>query len=223
MGEKTGDVELSTIRHDPSQKAEFEHKQQKRRRRRRCLACCGCCGIVLLLIVLVFVILAFTVFKPKKPQLHVDRITIEDFDSKINLNLPPSVSLNITLGLLVSVTNPNKASFRYNNSTASVFYRDVLVGTVPIPSGYMGAGATAQLSTSLKLFADRLLTDGRVYGDFIANSMPFATTTEIGGRVKFLNIFKHHVDTSTVCNATITPFDIKKVLDNFNCKYGIEL
>eukprot|EP00250_Pteridium_aquilinum_P031584 c4387_g1_i1 orf=454-1074(-) len=198
-------------------------QQRKRQQRRTCLTCCGVCTILLILIVVILVILAFTVFKPKQPKMRVDNITLEDFQADVVLNIPPSIKLNVTLGLVVSVTNPNKVGFKYYNSTTHMFYRDVEVGLVPIPSGQLDAGQTKQISTSIELLADRLITDSRLYKDFFAGSIPLSTTSEISGKVNILNIIKRHIDTSSVCNFTIAVGNTSTAIDNMVCSYDIDI
>lgn len=192
-----------------------------RRRRRRCLTCCGACCLVLILIVVVLVILAFTFFKAKDPKIHVESITLESFKGSIVLNIPPTISLNVTLGLVVSVTNPNKVGFKYTNSTAYLFYRGLEVGLVPIPPGEVSAGGTENISSILQLLADRLITDSNLYSDFMNGSLPFSTTTALSGRVDILHIFKHHVDTSSVCNITISTSN--QSISSTVCSYAFKL
>lgn len=165
--------------------------------------------------------MAFTVFKVKKPQIHVENISLESFNGNISLNIPPTFTLNVTLGLVVSITNPNKVGFKYTNSTAHLFYRGVDVGLVPIPPGQIGAGGTEQISSTLTLLADRLITNTHIFSDLISGSLSFSTTTDISGRIDFFHIFKHHVDTSTVCNITISI--LNKSIDGAVCTYDVEL
>lgn len=219
MGESGGDVELTNMTTMPKEGS----KVRPKRRRRRCLACCGACTVLLVIIIVVLVILAFTVFKPKNPTLHVDSITLENFNAQIEFNIPPSLKLNVTLGLVLSIKNRNKVGFNFYNSTAYMFYRDREVGVTPIPSGKVGAGKTVQVSTSLLLFADRLLRDVQVYADFLAGSLPFTTKSDISGRVTILNIFKRHVDTSAVCNTTISIANPTQNIDNVQCQYAIHI
>ncbi|KAH7281005.1 hypothetical protein KP509_36G025000 [Ceratopteris richardii] len=172
---------------------------------------------------MVLIILAFTVFKIKKPQIHLERVTVQDFEAQVILNLPPSVSLNVTLALAVSVHNPNKAAFRYGNTSAFIFYRGVQVGAMPIPAGRLAAGGTATIASSLTLFAGVLLGDIRVYRDFIAGSLPITATARVSGRVDVFHIFKHHADASTVCNATITPLNGSGLIRSLDCTYDVKL
>lgn len=192
-----------------------------RRRKRRCLTCCGACCLVLILIVVVLVILAFTFFKAKDPIIHVDSVTLESFKGSIVLNIPPTISLNVTLGLVVSVTNPNKVGFKYTNSTTHMLYRGVEVGLVSIPPGQVSAGGTEQISSILQLMADRLISNSNLYSDFSNGSLPFSTTTDLSGRVDILHIFKHHVDTYSVCNITISVAN--QSVSNTICTYDVKL
>lgn len=216
MGEEgSKEIELSSIKQGP-----IEEAIPPRRRKRKCLKCCGVCCALLILIVVVLAILVFTVFKAKKPQIHVDKISLDSFSVSISL-IPPKFSLQVTLGFVVSVKNPNKVGFKYTNSTAFLFYRGVEVGLVPIPSGHIGADGTEQISSTLELLPDRLITNTHIFTDLIHDSLPFSTTTDISGRIDFFHIFKHHVDTSTVCNITISI--LNKSIDDAVCTYDVKL
>lgn len=192
----------------------------RRRRKRLCATCCAitCCLVVL--VVVVVVILAFTVFKVKKPRIHVESVSVQSFTANIEGILPPRVSVNLTLDVVVSVENPNKASFRYTNSTADIFYRGDEVGYFPIPSGEIASNGMEQISSTLVVLADRLVATSDLLSDFRSGYITFTTTTDISGRVKIL-IIKKHVDTSTECNVTVSVGS--RSVNNTVCSYRIRL
>ena len=47
-------------------------------------------------------------------------------------NLPLPFLLNVTMGITVTINNPNYGSFKYGNSTMSVTYHRDLVAEAPI-------------------------------------------------------------------------------------------
>lgn len=198
---------------------EADLKSDARTRKRFCARCCGITCCLLLLLVIIIIILAFTVFKVKKAQIVVDHLTLQSFSASLHNFIIPSV--NLTLGLGVSVTNPNKASFRYFNSTSLLLYHGEEVGFLPIPAGEIGAGATESIAVSLTIMADHLITNSNLLPDFLSGSLPLSTTTVISGRVTILHFIKHHVETSTTCNITISI--ASRAISNSQCDNKIQL
>eukprot|EP00250_Pteridium_aquilinum_P007761 c17417_g2_i1 orf=2-631(-) len=202
MGEEMKLVELSKAR-PPGSIEEARVEPQSFRRKHTCLTCCGACCIILILIVVVIIILAFTLFKAKNPKIHVDNITLENFKFKLLLNIPPTLSLNVTLGLNISLENPNKVSLKYTNSTSHMFYRGLEVGLVPIPPGHVTASGKEYIFSTLNFMAEHLITNSHFISDYQNGSLPFSTITRVLGRVNIFNIYKHHFDASSICNITI--------------------
>lgn len=122
-------MEESALNKDSELQSLPKPKSNHRRRN----ICLGATAAVILLIVLIIVILAFTVFKAKQPKTSIESITIENLNVGLDI-ARLGVDLNITLGVDLSVKNPNKVGFNYKNGTALLNYRGELVGGVPIPT-----------------------------------------------------------------------------------------
>lgn len=173
-------------------------------RRRPWVCCCGIALCIILLIVIIIIILAFTVFKPKDPEITVSNIELQDVTATLSRSgLIPTPSVNVTLSLDISVHNPNRASVKYSNSSAMVYYYDDEVAVVPIPAGVIGSHGTSKISTTLVVLADQLVTNSHLLGDFLAGSLPFETRTKLSGHVKVLFI-RRHIDISSVCSISIS-------------------
>ncbi|MCO5577374.1 hypothetical protein L7F22_031206 [Adiantum nelumboides] len=166
--------------------------------------CCGaCCVVLVLIIVMALIILAWTLLKPKDPKIDVEHVTLDSFVFKLLLNIPPTLTMNATLGLVICIRNPNRVSLKYTDTTSHMLYRDVKVGSIPIPSGHVGSHGIERVSSSLALMADLLVSNAHIISDLGNGSLPFSTHTHISGRLDILNIYKHHFSALTTCNFTI--------------------
>ncbi|KAK7837279.1 hypothetical protein CFP56_021437 [Quercus suber] len=84
----------------------------------------------------------------------------------------------------LSVKNPNKAGFKYSNSTAYLNYRGQLVGEVPIPADQISAGETKPMNISLTLLADRLLSNSDLYSDVKSGVLALNSNVRLLGKSK---------------------------------------
>ncbi|KVI03233.1 uncharacterized protein LOC112512539 [Cynara cardunculus var. scolymus] len=199
----------------PLRSPHLPHDQSRKRKRRRCIIICSSVIAVILVIALILLILALTVFKAKKPVLTVNSVELQDFGVSVN-PIPIQVSLNMSLALDISIENPNKVGVKYRSSSAILRYKGKDVGEVPIPAGEIGSDTTKQMNLTLTVFADRLLSDSNIYGDFLSGNLPFTTYTKIKGKVRVL--FVHiHVSSTSTCDVNI---DIQsRSIANQTCQY----
>uniref|UniRef100_A0A0C9QMZ1 TSA: Wollemia nobilis Ref_Wollemi_Transcript_19987_1306 transcribed RNA sequence n=1 Tax=Wollemia nobilis TaxID=56998 RepID=A0A0C9QMZ1_9CONI len=176
---------------------------QRLKGRRRPIGCC--CGIMVgftLVLAIVCIILAVTVFKVRNPRVTVNSVAVDGFHVKVDL-MGFKLDANVTLDLNLSVKNRNKASFKFGNSTAQLYYRGTNVGEALIPAGKINADETINMNTTVKIDAGRLILNGHLMGDVSSGIFPLSTFTRISGRVNVLNIFKHHAVSSSFCNVSI--------------------
>ncbi|XP_062167347.1 late embryogenesis abundant protein At1g64065-like [Alnus glutinosa] len=186
-------------------------KPSGKRRKTCCIAVIGSLvGIVILM-----VILAFTVFKSKRPVTSYDNLSIEDLDVSLDI-AKVKVYLNVTLGVDISIHNPNKVGFKYQNSTALLNYRGDLVGELPLLAGDITAGGTEHLNLTLTVMADRLLSSSNIFSDVTSGVLPFNTFVKLSGKVKIL-FFKIHADTSSSCDFNI--YISNRTIGDQQCKY----
>ncbi|CAM8966919.1 unnamed protein product [Rhodiola kirilowii] len=157
---------------------------------------------IVLAIAIIFLTLALTVFKPKDPKIAPNSVSLDHF--ALALDLPRlRVVLNVTIRVDLSVHNPNFVGMKYRNTTALVYYRDELVGEVPIPAGKIGAHDTQRMDVMLLVLADRLISNSNAYTDVLAGSIEFTTVTKISGKVKILNMFSIRVTATSTCAVVI--------------------
>ncbi|KAG0619282.1 hypothetical protein M758_4G128400 [Ceratodon purpureus] len=191
-------------------------KASKARRRRMCrLGCCMGVGVIFLIGILI-IILVFTVFKARDPDIWVNGVKLADLNITYG-TLVPHVRLRLDLSL--TVHNPNKANYKYDNGSSILYYQDIEVGHADIPAGRLSAKETKTQSVTLNVQADQFLRGSNITKDFVAGVIPVSATTKISGRVNILNIYKRHGVSYSWCNMSV--FIANATLASLQCRYTL--
>ncbi|KAM3690078.1 hypothetical protein ACJW31_09G094400 [Castanea mollissima] len=187
--------------------------------RYRTCCCIGTTICIIIAIVILILILAFTVFKPKRPVISYNNMSVKDLDVSFDIT-KFQVYLNVTLDVDLSVKNPNKAGFKYSDSTAFINYRGQLVGEVPIPADQISAGETKAMNVSLTLLADRLLSNSDIYSDVKSGVVSLNSYIRLPGKVKILGFKIHAVSTSS-CDFSV--YTSNRTIGDQSCQYKTKL
>lgn len=190
------------------------------KRRHGCRNACIALVVILLLIVVLIVILAFTVFKAKHPVTTVNSTKVRSLKASVSI-APLGLNLNVTLDVDISVKNPNKVGFKYEDSTCLLNYRGEQVGEVPIPADEIGADQTKQMNLTLTVLANRFLSNSQAYSDFLSGVLPLNTYTKMSGKVTIMGLFKVHVVATTSCDLSV--YVSNSTVGNQQCKYKTKL
>ncbi|XP_058217541.1 uncharacterized protein LOC131328642 [Rhododendron vialii] len=148
--------------------------------------CCGTTFVLLIVLAFVSVTLYFTMFKPKQPQVTAHAVSLEN----IEVQIFPAFSLNVTIGLVVTINNRNYGSFKYQNSTSYIDYHGTNIAEVLIEGGTVPARRKYNLSTYANVAAGKLITDSHFLSDLIAGSFNLTSTAtlhESGVQLPFEN------------------------------------
>lgn len=175
---------------------------------------------LIVFILIVLMILALTILKPKHPKTTVNSVSLEDFDVGLS-RTKLKVDLNVTLGVDLSINNPNKVSFKYGNNTALLNYMGDLIGEASIPAGHISADQTKPMNITLTIMVDRLLSKSKLYSDVLAGTLPLNTFTKISGKVTILGFIKFKVVSTTSCDFRISVSN--RSVENQNCSYKTKL
>lgn len=125
--------------------------------------------------------------------------------------------LNVSLDIDLSIKNPNKVGFKFQNTSALVYYKGVLVGEAPIPAGKISADETIGMNITLTILADRFLSNSGVFSDVLSGTLPLNTFARVSGKVSILKFIKVKVVSETSCDVTLNV--LKRSVDNSQCKY----
>ncbi|KAJ1384340.1 Late embryogenesis abundant protein [Sesbania bispinosa] len=176
--------------------------------------CCGVTAIVVIVLLVVLVVLFLTVFKPKDPTIILRSVEIE----RLILVLP-TFDINASLGIVVTVENPNHGSFRYHNSTAYLNYRGNLMAEAPILEDTIPARDAHNISTSLNVFAD-VTKFPDLLNDYTNGIINFTSTTTLQGKVRIMDLFKIKATSYSTCYLSVFVHDN---IVNSTCNIQIEL
>lgn len=167
---------------------------------RRTSRCCKiCCGVVILFIIILLVVLIVlftTILKPKQPKILAHDVIIQDFQ----FQLLPAFKLNVSLGLVVTIKNPNYGSFKYKNGTASVYYHEEDIAAVQMEDGEIPARGTKDISTSVLVIADKLILNPSFLADLLTGCFNFTSSSTIPGKASLFKIMKIHATANADCN-----------------------
>ncbi|KAL2544261.1 Late embryogenesis abundant (LEA) hydroxyproline-rich glycoprotein family [Forsythia ovata] len=131
---------------------------------RKCLTCCGCTTAIFLIQVMIILVLVFTVFRVKDPVIKMNNVKIQGLDVLTRTN-NLQFEVNLTVEADVSVKNPNVASFKFSNTTTSLYYDGHVIGEARIPAGQARARRTLDMNVSIDVMVDKLLVLPRLRSD----------------------------------------------------------
>ncbi|XP_015888819.3 uncharacterized protein LOC107423719 [Ziziphus jujuba] len=191
----------------------------KKLRRRKYIKCCACVSSLILIPAVVVVILIFTVFRVKEPIIRVNKFTVIHLEL-VN-NTVPKPGSNITINADVSVKNPNVASFKYTNTTTTLFYHGTVVGEARGPPGKSKARRTMRMNITVDIITDRMLSNPNLMSDVGSGLLSMNSYSSISGRIKILDIIKKHVVVKMNCSMTVNISS--QAIQDQKCKRKVKL
>lgn len=163
---------------------------------RCCKICCGVVTLFIIILLVVLIVLFTTILKPKQPKILAHDVIIQDFEYQVL----PAFKLNVSLGLVVTIKNPNYGSFKYKNGTASVYYHEEDIAAVQMEDGEIPARGTKDISTSVLVIADKLILNPSFVADLLTGCFNFTSSSTIHGKASLFKIMKTHATAITDCN-----------------------
>ncbi|KAJ3670410.1 hypothetical protein LUZ60_010734 [Juncus effusus] len=172
-----------------------------KQKNKKCLkTCCFITIILILLIIFLVLFFRFYLFKIRAPKISASGITLENFA----FTPPPIVSINITLGILINVKNPNYADFNYKSSDSTIFYHGTQVGLTEMPAGLVKARSTALVNTTVHVDGASMITSPDLVPDLGSGFLSLDVYTSLTGKVVIIKIFKIRATVDSVCTVTIS-------------------
>ncbi|KAH6768999.1 hypothetical protein C2S51_014335 [Perilla frutescens var. frutescens] len=173
-------------------------------RRQRCIKLCGCSAAVLLIAVTVVLVLMFTVFHVKVPSLTMNAVTIKGVGELNSSGTSVGPGRNVTFGFEVSVKNPNVASFKFSNTTTSLYYDGSRVGENTGQPGEARARKRLRVEVNVGVMVDRLREVGRLKSDLEAGFLSISSYTTISGKVKITGAIKRSLIVKLTCTMNVS-------------------
>jgi len=170
--------------------------------------------LFLIIVSIVTITLILTIFKPKDP-------TIRANFAQFNF-LSANITMNMTLGMVITIVNPNYAGFKYQNSISYINYHDTIVGNVPTESQLVPARSEINVTTSANFMVEKLLQNPQFWKDMVHNRMMInlTSTTELPGKAIVLKYIKLKAITYCSCDISV---NITSNGADSNCKSRIKL
>lgn len=162
-----------------------------------------CFGVTLLLsiiLIIVSITMFHTILKPKKPQIILHPISLDEIESQIISRL----SLNVTLELIITIKNPNYGSFKFDDSIAPLIYHgNNSVGEIIIEHGRVPSKGELTTRSYADIIGDKLIESPYFMKDIEARSLNFTSNLTLHGKVKMLKIFKMHATVTSYCEISV--------------------
>ncbi|MFS8027261.1 putative Late embryogenesis abundant protein, LEA_2 subgroup [Helianthus anomalus] len=221
MGEKeqVRPLAQAAVDHHHSNNSDEETVLKKPSHRRKYIKWGSCLVAAIIVVVVVVVTLIFTIFKVKEPEIRMNGVTVDNHGFMIGTT--PGPGTNISLIADISVKNPNYSSFRYKNTTTSLYYRGAVIGEARGPPGQSKARRTTRMNVTLDIIVDSLLKDPNLQNDLGTGVLTMSSYTVVGGRVKILNIIKRHVTVRMNCTMKVNIYS--RAIEDQECKKKVKL
>ncbi|XP_038688808.1 late embryogenesis abundant protein At1g64065-like [Tripterygium wilfordii] len=148
--------------------------------------CCGVTTLLLIIIAATFAILYLTIFKPKEPEISTQSATLENFSVMVF----PSIDFNATLRIVVGVNNRNYGSFKFENSTSYISYRENVIAEAPIEADTVPARGKLNITTTVVLLAGKIVAMPDFKTDYDNGVFNFSSQSTLHGKVKVMKMIK---------------------------------
>ncbi|KAL2981440.1 hypothetical protein AAZX31_13G289900 [Glycine max] len=155
--------------------------------------------LFLIIVTIVIVTLFFTVFKPKDPNITVHPIGLEHFD----FSLLPNITANVSLGMVITIENPNYGSFEFTNSIGYINFHDTVVGEVPIGAELVPAHGQINVNTWANFMVAKLISVPKFWSDVLSGTLNFTSTSSLPGIARMFKIFKLKATAYSSCNISL--------------------
>ncbi|KAK6142778.1 hypothetical protein DH2020_023126 [Rehmannia glutinosa] len=116
--------------------------------------------------------------------------------------------------------NPNYASFRYQNTTTTLYYRGAVIGEARGPPGRAKARRTMRMNVTVDVITDRVLNQPDLGSDINSGLITMSSYTVVGGRVKIF-VVKKHVTVRMNCSMTVNI--TSRAIQQQKCKRKVKL
>ncbi|XP_023743780.1 late embryogenesis abundant protein At1g64065 [Lactuca sativa] len=171
--------------------------------RRTLKICCAVTTVLLIIIIVTAVTLYYTLFKPKQPIITTQEVTLNSF----TINVFDVTDTNITLGVTVTVKNPNYGGFKYEKSTTYMSYRGDVMAEAPLLEDSIPARGQRNISTTVLVVGKKLITNSNFSKDMESKVLNLTSSTTLKGKAIVLKVFKKKATSYSTCDISINFVD----------------
>ncbi|KAD3336694.1 hypothetical protein R6Q59_028214 [Mikania micrantha] len=167
--------------------------------RRPMMICCVATAVILIIIIVTAITLYFTIFKPKQPEITTQSVTLESFST----NVFDVEDTNVTLGITITIKNPNYGGFKYENSTSYVTYHGDVVAMAPVTADTIPSRGQHNVGATVLVIGKSLISNPNFLKDLATNTLNFTSTTTLKGKAIVLKLFKKKATTYSSCDVSL--------------------
>ncbi|EEF51259.1 late embryogenesis abundant protein At1g64065 [Ricinus communis] len=163
-------------------------------------------GIVILsAVILVF---ALVVLRPVNPNAELSFVRLKDLNYAAgsggngnNVSLP---AFNMTLESELKIENSNFGEFKYDNTSARVFYGGMAVGEAILREGRVSARDTLRMNVKVEVRSHKYIYNGTdLTSDINSGILKLNSHAKFSGRVNLLQIAKKRRSASMDCSFSL--------------------
>lgn len=189
-------VSIWKFRSEEDQESLSNHRKKK-----KYVKLCGCVAANFLIFAVTGLILGFTVFHVKSPIVWFNAIDVQSLELDGSGSL--STDKNVTLVANVFVKNPNSASFKFGNTTTTIYYKCVVVGEGRGgPPGVAKARRSMNMNITVEVILSKILAVPSSISELTKKVLTMDSYTKIDGKIKIAGIVKKHVEIKLNCTIT---------------------
>lgn len=160
--------------------------------------CCFASAIIIVTLLAAILIIYLTILKPKQPKITTQEVSLKSLNGLLN-----PLHLNVTLGIVITVDNPNYGSFKYDNTTAYISYHGTPAAEAPIEEDTIPARGRHNISTDVLVNVGNLVTNYYFQADYASGCLNFTSSTTFHGKAKLLNFLKIKATTYSTCDISV--------------------
>ncbi|WVZ03334.1 hypothetical protein V8G54_024140 [Vigna mungo] len=165
-------------------------------KRQRSIRICVCVSSLLILIA-VIMILIFAIFKPKNPLVYVNPVDLENFQV-----LTPNSS-SAPLPLVITIQNPNYATFKNRISSGYLKYGDTIIGKIPLESRSYPPRSITNVTATANIQTDLLLKDPNFMSDMEGGGFNMTSEAKLSGKVSVLKFIRLKANVYLSCTISL--------------------
>lgn len=184
-------------------------KGDGKRSKGRCLAYVAAFIVFQTIIILV---LALTVGKIRSPKVRFGAVTVQNFSTS-NTTSP---SFNMQLIAQVTVKNTNFGHFKYDNTSVTILYENMLVGRAEIGNGRARARQTKKFNVTIDITSNGLTSHSNLGKDMNSGILRLSSHAKLSGKVELVKVIKKKKSGEMSCTMAV---DLaRRAVQDLNCK-----
>ncbi|CAL9030261.1 unnamed protein product, partial [Prunus brigantina] len=173
-------------------------KAIRRERSNKCFVYVFAAIVLQSVFILVF---ALVVLRVKSPGFNLSSVAVKSLKHTTS----PTSSLNATLVTELAIKNKNFGEYKFEGSSASLWYGGFKVGEAKIGKGSVKARGTRRVSLSIEVRSNRLPQEAKngFEGEMNSGYLKISSYAKLSGKVNLMKIMKKRKTIDTNCTMVV--------------------